>query len=69
MGSTQPWRKSIEETETPEKVPKVPNEVKRKKIEEDVDKANIMSKFADGHTAKRKKVEESVKIVGHPKTI
>ena len=60
---------SVEETEAPEEVPKVPSEGKRKKIEEDVDKANIMSKFADGHTTSRKKVEESVKIVGHPKTI
>ena len=56
---------SIEETEAPEEVPKVPNEIKRKKIEENVDKANIMSKSADGHTAGRMKVEEAVKIVVH----
>ena len=60
---------SVEETEVPEEVPKVPSEGKRKKIEENVDKANIMSKSADGHTASRKKVEESVKVVGHPKAV
>ena len=53
---------SVEETEVPEEVP---SEGKRKKIEEDVDKANITSKSADGHTAGRKKVEEAVKIVVH----
>ena len=57
---------SVEETEVPEKVP---SEGERKKIEENVDKANIMSKSADGHTASRKKVEESVKVVGHPKAV
>ena len=56
---------SVEETEAPEEVPKVPSEGKRKKIEENVDKANITSQSADGHTAKRKKVEEAVKIVVH----
>ena len=51
----------VEETEVPE----VPSKGERKKIKEDVDKANITSKSADGHTASRKKVEEAVKLVVH----
>ena len=69
---------SVEETEVPEEVPKVPSKGKRKKIEEDVDKANITSKSADGHAASHKGDQavssenvdaKTVKVIGHPKTV